>query len=200
MTIYQSKAGQKHHLWAKFDFGVVTGVFRFMEPKALVMTKARKDSGSRIKSEHDTEDQEFESGPGFDRVHKDQDKRSRSAPVPYSSFRIASLPYASRPVVPFRWRGEETGEGEIQLDSDKYLCSMTFSGSGGVKCNGTFSCDYAGPSEFSGLKIGDLRSSARKKPQKEWKERSQGAHKRAESSRWGGWHYAEASDDEEEDD
>ena len=194
MTIHRAKAGQKHHLWATFDLGIITGVFRFMEPKPLITvptTKPREGSGSYIKAECDSDGEEFEGGEVFDHIYDD---------VPFSSFRIKSLPSPSKPVAPFRWRGEETGEGEIQLLSDKHECSITFSGPGGVKCNGTFVCDYTKAAQFSGLKIGDATGSSFKTPQMEWKERSKGAHERARTSRWGGWHHSEITDDDEESD
>ena len=168
MTIFQSKAGQKYQLWADFDFGVLSGVFRFMEPE-----KHADMSGGETKA--------------------------KSSAVHPSSFKITSLPSPSHPFAPFRWRGEVSDKGEIQLHSDEVPHTLIFSGPDGDKCNGIFEFDFANPARFSGFRVGAARRHYLRTAREEWKERSAGAYERQSISRWGGWHHFEISDDEEDD-
>lgn len=84
----------------------------------------------------------------------------------------------------FIWRGRETGEGEIQIDSDKNTYEITFDNHG-TTFKATFGCDYVRNLTLKGTKLshgyGKLRSSARR-----WNGLSERAHDRESRSRWGG--------------
>ncbi|KAH0545266.1 hypothetical protein GP486_008457 [Trichoglossum hirsutum] len=54
---------------------------------------------------------------------------------------------------PFRWRGTETDEGEIQLYSDKKLCSFTFLSAYGLEIKEMFESDYTEKIGFTGMKV-----------------------------------------------
>ena len=87
------------------------------------------------------------------------------------------------PTFHFRWRGRETGEGEIQLQALEYLRSMTFSDSG-LKVKGVFDCPcISGALCFTGTKTshgrGQTLSSAR-----EWSELNDKTWNKECSSRW----------------
>ena len=111
-------------------------------------------------------------------------------------FRNASLPSSSSREFSFRWRGEETGEGEIQLDSDKELCSITFESPNAL--TGAFISDLTGMVEFKGFKEGfgteaKEGSGPRRRreigyfsdPSTAWRSRNKAAYESARTGRWG---------------
>jgi len=93
------------------------------------------------------------------------------------------LPSPRYPKWNYRWRGEETGEGEIQLYSEEKLCSVTFGEPGGTELVGIFDSDLTGRIDFTGMKTGvtagggDVDSA--------WNSWSERAY---ESERVGRWH------------
>lgn len=80
----------------------------------------------------------------------------------------------------YRWRGAETGDGEIELGSDRSLESITFSNKG-EELSGTFQCDFAGKCEFTGTKVMSRPHGSRIDPDAEWEDRSETAF---EYARW----------------
>jgi hypothetical protein len=87
------------------------------------------------------------------------------------------------PTFQYRWRGRETGEGEIQLEALEYLRSMTFSDSG-TKFVGLFDCPFIGRGlRFTGTKTahgrGQMLSSAY-----QWSELNERAWNEGCVSRW----------------
>ena len=134
-----------------------------MEPQPSLATAMApsRDFRSYVKTEPDSDKEEFGGGEIFDDIQDDYDIRKESAPVPPLSFSLSSLPSSSSPIVPFRWRGEGQAGGIIQLGDDLYPCSMTFS-AGGAKCNGIFVSDNTDTVRFSGFKIDVLCRSPRK--------------------------------------
>ena len=90
MTIFESQIGQKHQLWAHFDFGIASGLVRFMEPQRQVEASESKAKGERTSPVE------------------------AMSPVHPSCFKIASLPSPSHPVTPFlltwrrKWRRRDT--------------------------------------------------------------------------------------------
>lgn len=93
-------------------------------------------------------------------------------------------PSARNPTWNYRWRGEETGEGEIQLGSDNRLESITFDDKD-KSLTGTFTCDFAGKCDFTGLKVMYRPHDSRIDPDMQWENRSKAAYDRASRARWG---------------
>ena len=98
-------------------------------------------------------------------------------------------PSPKQPTFNYRWRGRETGEGEIEVGSDKNLTSITFSGQGGAKLSGTIECEYVQGCEFTGIKMemGGPQEASRIKIEEEWRELNERAYDRECTRRWGGW-------------
>lgn len=49
--------------------------------------------------------------------------------------------------------GRETGEGVIELYSDRELCTVTFHGPGGCKISGVLHNEFVGDCTFTGVKV-----------------------------------------------
>jgi len=62
------------------------------------------------------------------------------------------MPSAKCRTFNFRWRGNETGEGEIQGDADEDLCSITFENPNAL--SGIFVSGLTGEQEFQGFREG----------------------------------------------
>lgn len=133
-------AGRKQ-MYASFDFIAITGIFRFVAPTptgASQRRQASKGSDDEDENENDEVDEE--------------DEFREDTPTP-EEFYLApdDHPSPKNPTWNYRWRGEETGEGEIQLFSDEKLYSITFAGVGGSKLNGMLDGGILGRIEFTGL-------------------------------------------------
>ena len=198
MIIYCQNDGPKYQLWALFNLYPLTGVFRFMEPQSLLATAPApsRKSKSHIKSEPDSDQEEFEGGEIFDNMEDVSDDSRDEFPVPPSSFSLSSLPSSSTPVVPFRNRNETEYE-EIQLGDDQYPCSMTFSAEG-TKCNGIWTNGITGTMPFSGFKLDSAVPKPKRGPQKEWKARGEKVYNRRAVERWGTWYGSEKSSNDDE--
>jgi hypothetical protein len=84
----------------------------------------------------------------------------------------------------FRWRREETGEGEIQLGADEELCSLTFSNQG-TELSGTFISGLTGETAFSGIKTQSLVRTGTFGPiESDWEERAEQQYEYARVKRW----------------
>lgn len=193
LNIHFSQNSEGKHMWAEFDFMIYTGVFRFINPagagrrsnnppsavKSGIQSKAPMPSKRPRSDDEDEEDEDEE----YD--EEDDDSDGRRTPTPKEFFIATNAkPSPSCPKWDYRWRGEETGEGEIALYSDEKLCSITFGGSGGTKLFGIFESDLTPKIEFTGLKIGKGATRTRKDIDEEWSSRNERAHKRAEVGRW----------------
>lgn len=84
-------------MYAEFDFLVIEGTMRFVNPRP-----AKKLKGSA-------------------RDNDSGERKSAQFLLPETS-----LPSSMASKFQFRWRGRETGEDEIQLGSDEVLCSINF--------------------------------------------------------------------------
>lgn len=155
LTIYEVGGGNddRKQIWAEFDLIAITGVFRFVRP-----TSGRADGGSAGDRKRKRSEAEFILGP-------------EEGPSP------------SQATWAYRWRGEETGEGEIQLFSDDNSYSVTFSGPRGTKLKGTFGGGCFKECDFTGLKIGG-RVGTHSDPEREWRNRDEDAYERARTGRW----------------
>lgn len=210
--------GNKAQMYAKFDFGITTGIMRFVNaPADSAPTTGRKrkatsphSSGNakradleiEVNEAHDNANND-EAGDGEDDEDEDDDEdndehdyyRNKTSKFePQFVLTDTLRPSAARPKLLFRWRGEETAEGVIELYSDRELNSITFSGPGGTSCSGTIEGGLFGDATFTGRKIktGGSKnkmsySSARVAAKGGWDERSEEAYERANRRRWGGW-------------
>ena len=82
----------------------------------------------------------------------------------------------------YRWRGRETGEGQIECNSDEVVYKMVFSNRG-TKLAGTFGGGCVGDCEFTGVKV-RLGNKQQSSSQEEWRQLSERAWNRECGSRW----------------
>jgi hypothetical protein len=159
------------------DRGEVAG---FLQP--VPAPKAEKSESSKKRKREDDVDED-----GDFNMDMHPEFGSNGGPSDYSEsvFHLGAKdkPTARRTVWRYRWRGSETGEGEIQLDSDKAVQSLTFSDKG-RKISGTFICDYARECHFTGTKFSPWPRNGYLDPQAEWAKHSSAAHEEARQSRW----------------
>ncbi|KAE8454619.1 hypothetical protein EG329_000242 [Mollisiaceae sp. DMI_Dod_QoI] len=165
-------------MWAKFDFGAITGVFRFERHNE---DDAPPPSKPSRKNPDEDSDQEKDSD---EEVGEDEDEDSRSeTPGDFYLGKI-SQPSQKYPTWQYRYRGEEQGEGEIELGSDDDLYSITFLGPKGRTLEGDFGSGAFGACEFTGVKVA-IGTEPDTDIAYEWGSRNEEAY---ESARVGRWH------------
>ncbi|KAA8572805.1 hypothetical protein EYC84_003382 [Monilinia fructicola] len=181
LDIYVEKKGGRKQMFAMFNFIVVEGIMRFERPTPAA--RSQNESGKR-KREHSYMDEDgdvlMDDIPQYDTEERAAQAITQKA---HFSLKDHDHPTARRPTWGYRWRGEETGEGEIQLGSDRTLESITFSNNG-KELSGTFKCDFAGKCNFTGLKVMSRPHDSRIEPEAEWAKRSEDAHSYARQARW----------------
>ncbi|RAL67783.1 hypothetical protein DID88_008510 [Monilinia fructigena] len=180
LDIYVEKKHGRKQMFAIFDFIVVEGIMRFERPTPV--PRSQNESGKR-KREDSYMDEDgdvlMDDIPQYDMDDSSPNNYTESA----FSLQDNDKPTARRPTWGYRWRGEETGEGEIQLGSDRTLESITFSNNG-KELSGTFKCDFAGKCNFTGLKVMSRPHDSRIEPEVEWANRSEDAYEYARHARW----------------
>jgi hypothetical protein len=176
LDIHLSKANGRLQMYGQFDFGILEGILRFEKQGAAAT--GTSDSKSKAPKSRESPFDEYEE------EEEDEEDEGESA-----NFYLGAKdkPSPQQPTWNFRWRGRETGEGEIQLGSDEKLCSITFSGPGGCKLTGTFNNEYTGKSKFSGIKTS---TEQRKRSrgigvEEQWRGYNARAYERARVGRWG---------------
>jgi hypothetical protein len=114
----------------------------------------------------------------------DSDRRS---PTPESFYLSApaTKPSPKYPAWNFRWRGAETGEGVIELNSDEKAYTVTFEEPMGTKFTGIFGSNFFDDCQFTGIKLGLGRDSS-VNISEEWADRNERAYNYACHHRWGG--------------
>lgn len=164
-------------MYASFDFVAITGIMRFVNQDARKDTQVQNNKG-RSSRKHD--------------LTPDSDSDGDSSTPANFLFPNASLPSSKSREFRFRWRGEETGEGEIQLGSDRKLCSITFESPNAV--TGVFISDLTRAVEFKGYKEGfetEAKGVSRREaggvsdPSFAWQSRNEAAYESARIGRWG---------------
>ena len=143
---YQNKKGSQ--MYAEFDFGILRGVFRFErqlndEPATHPQ---QKTGDKRNREEYDGVDEdEADDSDGYG---------GRRSPTP-ESFYLGSIqePSPTYPTWNYRWRGKEFGETEIDLDADREVYQLTFSGLGGTELTGTVGASALKTCKFTGKKV-----------------------------------------------
>ncbi|TGO30982.1 hypothetical protein BPAE_0002g00740 [Botrytis paeoniae] len=178
LDIYVENKNGRHQMFAMFNFIVVEGIMRFERPTDVPSPKnsdkkRKRESTSSIDEDGDVMMSDVSQNVASNSKHKE------------SAFFLGAndKPTARRPTWLYRWRGEETGEGEIQLGSDKRLESITFDDKN-KSLSGTFTCDFAGKCEFTGLKVNHRPQDSRIDPESQWESRSEAAYEEALQTRW----------------
>ncbi|MCJ1283468.1 hypothetical protein MMC26_002797 [Xylographa opegraphella] len=202
LDIVVTTSGGRKQMWAQFDFIVITGIFRFIGPlssnrhtekpqssKPVTLTHARirraDMEGNDAEDSDEEEEDEEDSEESIEDDEYDGYGEDSESPIPVPEefyLNTSDHPSLQHPEWNYRWRGEETGEGQIQLYSDKKLCSITFGGPGGTKLVGTFDSDLTGRIDFTGTKTGATADGG--DPDDEWQSRSEQAYESARVRRW----------------
>ena len=194
LDIIMTVSDGRKQMWAQFDFIAITGIFRFISPvptdhRTGKQQSSKSGTSSRVKGGragqrgHGTGEFDVEEEDDEESSEEDEDDEDDESPTP-DEFYLSKLdhPSSKHPTWNYRWRGEETGEGEIQLYSDKKLCSITFSGPGGTKLVGIFDSGITGRIDFTGVRTGATAGGGN--PDSEWQNRSEQAYERARVGRW----------------
>ncbi|CAK7212295.1 hypothetical protein SCUCBS95973_001415 [Sporothrix curviconia] len=195
-------------LAARFDFGIVQGVFSIRRP--MKSTKSRQggwavhgstnnkrkreddDGGHRLSKRHEYEDDG--EGDNDDAYADAYDGDYYSSEYNDSTddddddddYEDSNTPHGPHRKWAYRWRGEETSQSEIQLGSDEDEYHISFYGPRVHKIKGTFGGGPVGACTFMGFKTGvgaDLTDRFNLKY--EWERYSQEAYDRASVARWG---------------
>jgi hypothetical protein len=185
LTIFRVHKEGHSEIFGEFNFGLVEGWLRF-EPQESKDAVKVKPEGTLTGQKRKRVDEDSD-----DERDYDDDERDYDADELHEEFHLppTHVPSKAHPTWNYRWRGRETGEGEIQLESDKNLESITFSGEGGAKLKGWFKCEYLKRCEFEGAKIelGDPRAALKISIETEWTAFNERAYNYASTARWGGW-------------
>ncbi|KAF7907543.1 uncharacterized protein EAF01_005129 [Botrytis porri] len=178
LDIYVENKNGRHQMFAMFNFIVVEGIMRFERPTDVPSPK----TSDRKRKRQSTSSIDEDGDVMMSDVSQDGASNSK---YKESAFYLGAndKPTARRPTWPYRWRGEETGEGEIQLGSDKRLESITFNDKD-KSLSGTFTCDFAGKCKFTGLMINRRPQDSRIDPESQWESRSEAAYEDALQARW----------------
>ena len=161
-------------MYAEFDFLVIWGILRFVNPD--VKEPEISGSSSRLveKGEKD--------GLGFHQENFRFEEDFSSEPPTEFMLPTGALPSSETRNFKYRWRGEETGEGEIQLGSDEKLYSITFQSPNTL--TGVFHSNYVS-AEFRAFKEETGRPNEyAMDPGYLWSRRSEAAYERARVNRW----------------
>ena len=103
-----------------FNFGVIEGIMRFEGP--IPVPKSEKgEVDSKTRKREDLEDEDLDIGllPSYAEDHLPHDYSEKDFFLGAND-----KPIARRQTCRYRWRGSETGEGEIQLDSNQFFRSI----------------------------------------------------------------------------
>jgi hypothetical protein len=184
LQIYHERTPKGCQMFAKFNFGVVTGVFRFERQQGDTKTKAPQPSRKNDKRKRKRDEYEEDGDSDQEESYNEEDAEGRRSPTP-EAFYFGSItqPSAKYQSWNYRWRGEETGEGEISLYSEKRLFKMRFHGPKVEKLEGTFGGDFLEDCTFVGVKVG-VKCEDDINIAEEWAERNEDAHESARVGRW----------------
>ncbi|KAG4419598.1 hypothetical protein IFR04_007300 [Cadophora malorum] len=209
MDLYLQKTEKGPQMFAYFDFGVLTGVFRFERQKGDTNTSSTRpqysnaddddprsdeDNAREVEAEqaernYDDEPSDKSSDTYGEKEEDnddddDDDDEDRRSPTP-ELFYLHNItqPSAKFPTWNYRYRGEETGEGEIELGSDSELYSITFCNPKGQTLKGAIGGSAFGGCTFTGVKVGS-DGNVHLDIQEEWANRNASAHENARTGRW----------------
>ncbi|KAF4632018.1 hypothetical protein G7Y89_g6113 [Cudoniella acicularis] len=198
LEIYRAKCDGKMQMFAEFDFGIVSGIFRFeklvgskattskakLKAKSKTKPKAKVIPKGKSKGKKNIVEEDSENDDSFDSESEDDSAESPFAYTPTSFFLPATAkPTPGNPTWNFRWRGSER-EGPICLNSDEVLYSITFGEPKGTKLSGTFGGGCWGKCKFTGVKVEMGSSWKFGSVEGRWERYSRAAYEDAEKSRW----------------
>ena len=179
-----------------FDFGVITGIMLLDESKERLASRVvsldrnlkyrhenqddssdRTDDGSYTDDGSQTDDSSNELGPS----NKRKVNPAKEASGPRKKQKQKQSEDKGGTVF-LQWRGTESGEGEIQLDTaNKHVGQLIFSDNDGFEFEGTADFGLVGKNiRFQGYKIQSLGGPATRS----WNDYSEAAHERARVARW----------------
>ncbi len=166
LNIFLEKVRNTHQMFAEFHFNVVEGVFRFMKP--VPIPKSEGNNSKKRKWEDEEDEEEDVNMDDYEPYMADSDMDGTSD-YTENVFHLGAKdkPTARRPTWRYRWRGCETGEGEIQVASDRNVQTITFSKKG-EELSGTFICDFIGTCHFTGVKNGPTKLGTSPDLEYEW--------------------------------
>ncbi|KAH7311846.1 hypothetical protein BKA65DRAFT_413203 [Rhexocercosporidium sp. MPI-PUGE-AT-0058] len=182
MKIYVETTEKGSQMFAEFDFGVLTGAFRFERQKEKTHSDdeaSNKSSDTYSEKENDKDEDKDEEN---DNDAEDEDRRSPTPEAFY--FNSITQPSTKHPTWNYRYRGEETGEGVIEVGSDSELYSITFCGPKGQTLTGTIGGGAFGDCTFTGVKV-DGAGAEYLNIREEWANGNASAY---ENTRVGQWH------------
>lgn len=163
LKIYSQKSDGQFQMFGEFNFGGVSGLFRFEQQFPTVETKSVRLADLNVKRGKITfkKNEKKKKDGNDDDIECTRLKAKRlwckSRPEAFS-FPARDKPSSHNPTWNYRWRGE------YKIDSEpvpgQYLCSITFSEPLGTTLTGTFGGDlYKAWREdmvFTGVKVGIL--------------------------------------------
>ncbi|KAH7390383.1 hypothetical protein BKA64DRAFT_645300 [Cadophora sp. MPI-SDFR-AT-0126] len=205
MKLYLETTDKGPQMFASFDFGVLTGVFRFERQKSDTKTsttqlvhsnvdeeqKSDEDNTGEVEAQqaerhYDDDDTSDKSSDTYGEKDDDDDDDDddRRSPTPEAFYFNAIIqPSAQYPTWNYRYRGEETGEGEIELGSDSELFSITFGSPRGQTLKGAIGSSAFGECTFTGVKVG-IDGDEHLDIREEWTNRNASAYENARTGRW----------------
>ena len=181
MDIYLEIRNGKRQLYGAFDFNAIEGIMRFERPSRVPKSEMESRQSKKRKQKDLNKDGESP----MDTYPRSATDGAGKYSEDIFHLRSDEQPTARRPTWRYRWRGHETGEGEIQVNADRAVRSITFSDKGNALC-GYFKCDYVKDCYFEGIKICSTPRDKRLDPESKWMSHSEAAHGYANRARWGG--------------
>ncbi|KAK8100459.1 hypothetical protein PG999_010833 [Apiospora kogelbergensis] len=184
LKVYRKRTPKGIQMYAKFDFIVATGVFRFERHKRdtrIIPPKQDENRRKRKASDESGSENDEDEVSEVETDYVDIWDESHRTPTP-EAFCFGSIrqPSAECRTWNYRWRGEDTGTGEIHLGSEEDLYHIKWYGPRVEKLKGTFGASFLGDScTITGVKIGvgaDLEDMI---ISNEWANRNERAHARA---------------------
>ena len=165
-----------------FDFGVITGIMLLDENKERLASRiATLDRKSNYGCE-DQDDSSNHTDDGSNGQGTSKKRKAEKVEGPSRSRKRQKHEKANGGTVFLQWRGEETGEGEIQLDdANEHVGQLDFLDNRGLKFEGTAAFGFIGKKiRFQGYKIRNVGGPATRS----WNDYSEAAYERARVRRW----------------
>jgi hypothetical protein len=127
-------------MYAQFYIRILTGVWRFESLGVRAPGKGKAKAKTFVRSG-------WSEGYGYDEYEKEEDEDDEEE---NEDFYLAKDDKQSEkcPKWNIRWRVRETGEGVIELYSDRELCTVTFSRPGRCKMSGVLHNEFVGDCTF----------------------------------------------------
>ncbi|KAK7936029.1 hypothetical protein PG985_001524 [Apiospora marii] len=191
IAVYRERTPKGIQMYAKFDFIVAAGVFRFERhrkdtkvsaPSRDDTKKRKREQNSEDGEESEVEEENSEDGSIEEEELEVSDEPSRSPTPEAFYFGSIPLPSAECRTWNYRWRGNDMGTNEIHLYSDQRLFEVKWYGPRAEKLKGTFGGDFVKDCTFTGVKIGVGADLEDINIAEEWTDRNEHAHYLA--SRW----------------